>query len=198
MRLVDYKNLKAAPSARISEAAFYYGDGEVIVGHRSRIDHGCIFTGSVRIGSYVHVAPYCLLYGKYGITLDDFAGIGASSILHSEGDDYSGRSICSPLVEAQFREPAFGPIKLCRLANLGARCTVLPNVTLHVGAAVGAHSLVKASCAEWGIYAGIPATWIRSRDRACEGMAAEIDGYAYEMAFMTGEAPCTPYFSQQH
>jgi acetyltransferase-like isoleucine patch superfamily enzyme len=180
MRLIDYKKLKADPTARISEEAFYYGDGEVIVGYKSRIDHGCIFTGRVTIGSYVHVAPYCLLYGKYGITLDNYAGIGAASILHSEADDYSGRSICSPLVTDAFREPAFGPIRLCRLANLGARCTVLPNVTLHVGAAVGAHSLVKTSCPEWGIFAGVPAKWIRSRERACEGMAAEIEGHAYE------------------
>ena len=177
-RLIDYKKLKADPSARISEEVFYYGDGEVLVGHGSRIDHGCIFTGSVTIGSYVHVPPYCLLYGKYGITLDDFAGMGASCILHSEADDYSGRSICSPLVGEGFREPAFGPIKLSRLANLGARCTVLPNVTLHVGAAVGAHSLVKTSCAEWGVYGGIPAKWIRPRDRSCEAIAAEVERHA--------------------
>ena len=180
MRLIDYKKLKADPTARISEEAFYYGDGEVIIGRNSRIDHGCIFTGNVTIGNYVHVAPYCLLYGKYGIVLEDFAGMGVSCILHSEADDYSGNSICSPLVPSAFREPISGPITLCRLANLGARCTVLPGVTLQAGAAVGAHSLVKTSCAAWGIFGGIPAKWIRSRDRTCEAMAAQIEAYAYE------------------
>ena len=176
MRLID---CVYSPTSLISTEAHSYGESNIKIGEHSRIDHGCILIGDILIGDYVHIAPYCVLYGKSGIQIDSYSGVGAFSVLHSEADDYSGVSICSPLVQEWMRKPAKGKITMKRLSNLGTRCTVLPGVTLNVGAAVGAHSLVKSDCGAWGIYAGTPARWLKTRDLACEGLSYQNDGYSY-------------------
>ena len=46
-----------------------------------------------------------------------------------------------------------------------AESVVLPGTTIGIGAAVGALSLVNASCEPWRVYAGIPARAKKERRR---------------------------------
>lgn len=175
MRLRDYQNLVADRTAKISDDAHYYGSGAVTVGALSRIDHGVILTGDVTIGKRVHVAPYCILYGTHGITLEDLAGVGAFSVLHSESDDYSGASICSPLVPAKMRAAKkSGHILLRKFANCGTRTTVMPGVMFGYGAVAGAHSFVISDLEAYWIYAGTPAKKIKERRREFLKMAQAL------------------------
>ena len=58
-----------------------------------------------------------------------------------------------------------GPIIIGEHVLTGARVTILPDVTIPDGVAVGAHSLVKESCEAWMMYAGVPAKLIRPRHK---------------------------------
>jgi len=51
---------------------------------------------------------------------------------------------------------------------------VLPGCDIGEGTTVGALSLVKASLAEWGIYAGVPARRLRDRSRDLLALEREL------------------------
>jgi dTDP-4-amino-4,6-dideoxy-D-glucose acyltransferase len=166
MRLLDLPGLRAHETARISEAASYYGNGTVIVGANSRIDHGCILTGDVTLGDYVHLAPYCVLYGKAGISIGNYSGFGAFTAMHSESDDYSGACMFGPNVPDEYRTAAIrSKIIIAPHVIGGTRVTILPGVSVAEGVSIGAHTLIKEDCFPWTIYAGTPAQALGPRRR---------------------------------
>ena len=155
----------------VSRRALFYG-GDFKIGAYSRLDAGCILNGNIEIGERVHIAPYCLLYGKRGIRIGNFSVIGPFSVLHTEVDNFDGSVLCGALWPEERRKGSFfGPIFLGAFSSLGTRVTVFAGVTIAQGAAVGAHSLVREDCAEWSIYAGTPARKINPRSRSISGLA---------------------------
>ena len=158
------------PQALISRRAIFYG-GDFKIGSYSRLDAGCIVNGDVEIGELVHIAPYCILYGKKGISIGHFSVIGPFSVLHTEVDNFDGTVLCGALWPEERRKgSSFGRIRLENFSSLGTRTTIFAGVTLAEGAAVGAHSLVREDCLEWSIYAGTPARRIKARSRDISGL----------------------------
>lgn len=155
--------IEAHPTALVSRFVTFYGVKRIVIGAHSRIDHGAMLMGDIEIGRYVHIAPYVLLYGKAGIEIGDYSGIGALSVLHSESDDHSGMALIGPTIPAKYKRMHAAPIVLERNVVIGVRSTVLPGVTMHDGAGIGAHSLVKADCEANTIYGGCPAQKIKAR-----------------------------------
>jgi len=153
---------------QISRCARFYGTERIHIGSRVRIDDFCILSGGkgIRIGSCIHIAVYTVIYGGGGVVVRDFANISSRVAIYSESDDYSGRSLTSPLVPLEFK-PGLqtAPVTVGRHAILGSGTTLLPGVTLGDGAAVGAHSLVTRDCPPWTIWAGSPARMLKKRSQ---------------------------------
>jgi len=57
---------------------------------------------------------------------------------------------------------------------VGAGSIILPGVTLHEGAAVGAMSLVNKDIEAWSIYAGVPAVFRKKRNRDIINLSKNI------------------------
>lgn len=156
----------------------------VTVGDHSRIDSFCKVEGGlgVRIGSYVHIASFVHLNIGGGSTLiGNHIGIASGATVLSGTnvtDGYLSGSACSPpdmihvvRTVTRIRDYAF----------LGARCTILPGVTVGEGAVVGAGALVTKDVGAGEVWAGVPARMVRLRKHAlgqrqefCEGDG--IDG----------------------
>lgn len=146
----------------ISPHARIYGN--VKMGENVRIDDGCILTGDIEIGNHVHIGPYSVLSGKSGIKIGNYSGFSAFATVHSESDDYSGRSMFLPNIPDQYKPfKKRGEIVIGDGVILGVRVSVLPGVTIHDGVSVGAFSLVKDDCEANTIYAGIPARPVGKR-----------------------------------
>lgn len=151
-------------NVRISDKAAIYNAEQIDVGDNSRIDDFCVISGKVRIGSYVHVAPHCLVAGgSEGITLEDFAGLAYYVQVFSQSDDYSGRSLTNPTVPAQYKNETKAAVHIGRHVIIGAGSIVFPGVTLAEGCSVGAMALVHKSTSPWGIYVGNPARRVKDR-----------------------------------
>lgn len=147
----------------ISRKSSIYNAREISIHDNVRIDDFCILSGTISIGSFVHISAYTAMYAKYGIDIEDFVTISGRNLIYSQNDDYSGEFMTNPMIPEEFLNVTGGKITFKKFSILGSGCVVLPNLTIEEGSAIGAMSLVNSSTEPWMIYAGIPAKYIKDR-----------------------------------
>ena len=160
----------------ISDRCAIHGAEHISIGNHVRIDDFAIITAraDVRIGSNVHIAAGVFLSGQFGVTLSDFSGLSPHVVVLSGNDDFSGATLSGPTIPQRFRGIRGGQVSIGRHVIVGAGSVVLSNLTVGDGAAVGALSLVDRSLDPWGIYAGVPARFIRKRSRNLLQLEAQL------------------------
>lgn len=166
LKAIGFKSV--GTNVQISRKTSLYGVSRISIGNNVRIDDYCVISagsGSIEIGNYVHIAVYVSLQGDGKITLEDFTGISSRTAVYSSNDDYSGNYMTNPTVPSEFTKVTSAPVTLHKHALVGSGCVILPGVTLHIGCAVGALSLVNRDCKEFMIYSGNPAKPIKERSR---------------------------------
>lgn len=140
----------------------------VSIGNHTWIDKNTIILGGngVDIGKRVHIAQNCLIQGVGTLIIDDYATIGAGSMIFSGTDTVYGGKHVNSMIPRKYRNPVFkGPVVIERDVFVGAGCVVLPDVTLGEGAVIGAFSLVNKDIPPWKIAIGVPAKPIKNRPR---------------------------------
>lgn len=155
-------------NVKISQKASLYGVSRIEIGDNSRVDDFCILSageGGIIIGKYVHIACYCSLLGKETILMEDFSGISSRVALYSSNDDYSGNGMTNPTVPPQFTNVKHGKVILRKHVIVGASSIILPDVEISEGSAIGALSLVTKNCRPYSIYCGVPAKFVKPRDK---------------------------------
>ena len=139
----------------------------VSLGNHVRIDAGVLISGGhpVVIGDHVHLAAGAKIFASGGtIELESFANLSVDVKVFSASDDYTSGSLTNPTVPDQYKNVTRAPVTIRRHAIIGAGSVVLPGVTLGIGSAVGALSLVREDVADGTVVAGVPATPIGRRD----------------------------------
>ncbi len=150
----------------LSRKVSIYTPEKISIGNNTRIDDFCILSGNLRIGNYVHIAASCLLFGgNDGIVFEDYTGLSSRSAVYGESDDYSGDYFTNPTLPAKYRHSIGGGVIVKKHAIIGSGCTILPNVVIGEGTAVGSMSLVNSSLEEWGVCVGIPCKRIKDRNK---------------------------------
>jgi galactoside O-acetyltransferase len=149
----------------ISKKASIYNPEFLTLGNNVRIDDYSILTGEICVGSYVHIAAFCALYGKLGIEIKDFCGLSAKVIIYSVSDDFSGKFLAGPTIPAEYTNVQGGKVILNKYVLIGAGSIIFPNIILKEGVSIGAMSLVNKSLDSWGIYAGVPARFLKKRSK---------------------------------
>ncbi|MDD5455807.1 MAG: acyltransferase [Candidatus Margulisbacteria bacterium] len=160
----------------ISRNASFYNPENISLGDNVRIDDFCILSGKITLGSYVHISAFCALYGARQIIFEDFSGISARVTIYSAIDDFSGRHLTNSTVPEKYKQISGGPVCLKKYVQIGAHTVVLPDLNLEEGVAVGAMSLVNKSLPAWGIYAGIPASFLKDRQKNLLKLEKQLEG----------------------
>lgn len=150
---------------KISRKASFYSPQTISLGDNVRIDDFCILTGNIKIGSNIHIAAYVALYGAKGIVIEDYAGISAKTIVYSAVDDFSGDFLVGPMLPKSVTNVKGGCVYLKKYSQIGAACVVMPDLSIHEGAVVGAMSFVNKDIQPWTINAGIPCKELRKRGK---------------------------------
>lgn len=164
LKSIGFKSL--GKNVKISDKAAIYNPELIEIGNNSRIDDFCVISGNVKIGQYVHIAPFCLVAGgEMGIRMDDFSGLAYQVQVFSQSDDYSGRTLTNPTVSAVYKKEMKKHVHLGRHVIVGAGSIVFPGVKLAEGCSVGAMSLVSKTTEPWGIYVGNPVKRIKERKK---------------------------------
>lgn len=137
------------------------------LGDRSRIDDFCLIicTGGVSIGSNCRISAYSYINGEGGFAMGSYSSLSSRCTIYSVQSDFSGLAMVNPTVGDKYEDIIIGPVLLGRHVVLGTGTTVLPNVRLGSGVAIGAMSLVKESVPEWEIHAGNPLRFIKERSK---------------------------------
>lgn len=162
----------------ISRRTSLYNTKNIYIGHNVRIDDFCVLSAGsegIYLGNYVHIAVYCSLIGQGKIKLNNFSGLSSRVSIYSSNDDYSGSALTNPTVPSHLTNVTHGNVTLEEYVIIGSGSIVLPNVTIARGAAIGALSLVKKDCTEFGIYSGSPAKRIGERKRNFLTSIADLD-----------------------
>ena len=150
----------------ISKKASIYGSNNISIGNNVRIDDFCILSGKINIGNYIHIAAGAMLFaGDQGIKLEDYTTISSRSAIYAITDDYSGDYMIGPMLPDELRNVIKGPVIMEKYSAIATGCTVLPNVTIGEGAAIGAMSLVNKNVESFTINIGIPAKEIKKRSK---------------------------------
>jgi galactoside O-acetyltransferase len=149
----------------LSRKTSIFRPDQVRLGNHVRIDDFCILSGSITIGNRVHISAYVALYGSEGITIGDYCNISTRTTIFTLSDDYLGNGMVGPMVPLTYRKFDARPVVVEPHVVVGAGSVVLPGTRIGMGAAIGALSLVNASCEPWRVYAGIPARAKKERRR---------------------------------
>lgn len=169
-------------NVRISRKASIYGAERTVIGSNVRIDDFCILSAGsdgLYIGSFIHIAAYASIIGKAHIELMDFSNISGRVSIYSSSDDFTGMWMTNPTVPAHLTGVKHDAVAIGRHAIVGAGSVILPGSILETGVAIGAMSLVKGRCEEFGVYFGVPARRMSERKRNIldlEGMLLESLG----------------------
>jgi len=149
----------------ISRKCSIYSPDKISIGDNVRIDDFCILSGDIMLGSYIHIAAYCALYGSFGIEMENYTGLSPRCTIFSASDDFSGDYLISPMVDDGKTNVTGGKVLVKRYSQIGACSVILPTVIINEGVSVGAMSLVSKNLKEWGIYVGIPVRKIKERSK---------------------------------
>ena len=149
----------------ISRKVSIYGASNIEIGNHVRIDDFCILSGNLKLGSHIHISAYSALYGAKSIVMEDYTGLSARCTVYSAVDDFSGNYLIGPMVDKAKTNVTGGQVTICKYVQIGAGCTIMPNLTINEGIAVGAMSFINKTLAPWGIYAGVPAIRIKERSK---------------------------------
>ena len=139
----------------------------VEIGDNVIIDDFTYISTSLKIHNNVHISAGCKIIGGKGsyVEMHEFSTLAPNVILSAGSDDYVS-GIATPLVLMEFKGNAIiGRIILNKHCIVGAGSVVLPNVIFEEGACVGALSLANKTLEEYKLYAGIPARFIKERNR---------------------------------
>lgn len=158
----------------ISDKASFYNTHQISIGSHVRIDDFCVLSGNITIGNYIHIGAFCALYGKFGIEIENYAGLSPRCTIFSASDDFSGEYLISPMVPEIYTNVTGGRVLIKSFSQIGANSVILPNITISEGVAIGAMSLVNTSLESWGIYVGVPVKKIRIRNQNCKNFISNF------------------------
>lgn len=164
-------------NVRISDKASFHNCGNIWLGDNVRIDDFCVMSagrGGIRIGDFIHVGVGTSLIGAGAITLADFCNLSARVAIYSSNDDYSGAYLTNPMVPKRFTNVTEADVRLGKHVIVGSGSVILPGCMLGDGVAIGALSLVKANCEEFGIYSGVPARLVKQRRHDLLALEAQL------------------------
>lgn len=139
----------------------------VEIGDNVIIDDFTYISTQLIIHDNVHISSGSKIIGGRGalVEMKEFSTLAPNVILSAGSDDYVG-GVATPMVPTEYKgDVIIGNIILNKHCIVGAGSVVLPNITFHEGACVGALSLANKDLDAWKLYVGVPARYIKDRNK---------------------------------
>jgi galactoside O-acetyltransferase len=153
---------------KISRKASIYNPQNISIDDHTRIDDFAILSagqGGIKIGKYIHIGCYSSLIGQGAIVMEDLSGVGGRVSIYAIEEDVLGDYMCHPTIPDECRDVRPMDITFKEHSVACAASCIIGKVVVGKGAVIGAMSLVKEDCDDFGIYVGIPAKKVKERTR---------------------------------
>ncbi len=164
----------------ISKKASIYSPGKMEIGNHVRIDDFCILSGEIKLGNYIHLSAFTALYGRFGIEMLDYSGVSPNCMIFSASDDFGGDYMINPMIPKEFTNVSGGKVLISKHVQIGAACVLMPAITIGEGSVVAAMSFVNKNLEDWGIYGGVPAKLLKTRDKGLLEKAKKLEARNYD------------------
>jgi galactoside O-acetyltransferase len=175
LRRLGFKSV--GENVKIAKNTTIIGLNNISLGNNIRIDANVViaaYSGSLTLGSFIHIGCGCYLGCAGGITMSDFSGLSQGICIYSGTDDYTGKFLTNPTVPDKYLKVKLAQVILGRHVIVGSGSVILPGVTIGEGSSVGALSLVTKSLDEWGVYFGVPVKKLKARSKDILKLEAEL------------------------
>lgn len=139
------------------ESEIIIGDGTIIHA-RAILDTGP--KGSLRLGRWNSVNPYCVLYGHGGLVAGDYVRIATHTVIIPANHVYANPAV--PITKQGLTKQG---IRIGSDVWIGSGCSILDGVEIGDGCVVGAGSVVNRNVLPFSIVAGVPARLVKMRSR---------------------------------
>jgi len=136
---------------------FEIGDG-VYVGAQCYIQGR--FDGTTKIGNHVWIGPQAYFDAR-DLILEDYVGWGPGAKVL--GSSHTALPVDVPIIRTDLE---IRPVRVREGADIGTGSILLPGVTIGKGSIVGAGAVVTRDVPAFAIVAGVPARFVRWRDRS--------------------------------
>lgn len=178
------RGIEVGRASRVSPLASLklISGGKIKVGRNCRIFRGVLlwtYGGSIEIGDFTSINPYCVLYGHGGLHIGRGVRIAAHTIIIP-----SNHQIAPDKFIYEQPETKRG-IRIEDDVWIGSGARILDGVTIAYGSVIGAGAVVTRPTERFGIYAGIPARRIGDR-RGRPGVNFEASGLTQSEDWPTG------------
>lgn len=151
----------------IHRSVAFFNPKRIFLGSHVRIDCFCLLsagTDGIHMDDYSHLGAATHLFGSGGkIHIETCVGISSRVSIFTSSDDYKEGYLATPMVSTDLRKIHNAPVIIKTRSVIGCGSILLPGVTLHESAAVGALSLVKSDVDKATLVAGVPARKIQVR-----------------------------------
>jgi carbonic anhydrase/acetyltransferase-like protein (isoleucine patch superfamily) len=161
----------------IHRSVAFFNPKQIFLGSNVRIDCFCLLSAGsegIYVDDYSHLGAASHLFGSGGrIHIQACVGISSRVSIFTSSDDYTEGYLATPMVPLECRKVQNGPVTVSKGSVIGCGSIVMPCVTLHESAAVGAMSFVRDDVEAATLVAGIPAKKLKKR----EGSDFQIDHF---------------------
>jgi acetyltransferase-like isoleucine patch superfamily enzyme len=146
-------------------------DGSVRIGERAHLRPGVVIDaqrGSIDIGHHVSLNDYTILLGRGGIRIGNDVRIAGQVMIASF--DHNFHDVSQPIrTQGVTRKP----IVIEDDVWIGSGAKILGGSHIARGCVIGANAVVKGRTEPYGVYVGIPATFLKRRGATDRKDAAE-------------------------
>jgi acetyltransferase-like isoleucine patch superfamily enzyme len=132
----------------------FVGDQAILQG---RFDGRCV------IGDHVWIGPQSFFDAR-DLVLEDYVGWGPGARVL--GSMHTGVPADVPIIQTDL---TIKPVRIGAWSDIGVSAVVLPGVTIGKGAIVGAGAVVTRDVNPFTVVAGVPARFVRRREKARVG-----------------------------
>jgi acetyltransferase-like isoleucine patch superfamily enzyme len=139
----------------------------VSIGDNVIIDDFTYIPCNLEIGDYTHIGANNSFIGGAGtVKIGSFVNVAPSCQIVTGTNDYWGGGLVGPTIPVELSGQAIiEPIEIRDFALLACQTIVLPGVTVMEGMATGAQTLLKKKqYKEWTLYVGNPCRELGKRD----------------------------------
>jgi len=142
-----------------------------VIGEDSIVDDYCYFSTKVQIGQCTHIASGCSVGGGADMQfqIGNFCSMSSGVKVWCTSDDFVNDlvTIVPPDVEQVKENLIRGDVFIEDYTAIGSNSVIMPRNRIPIGTVIGALSFVPTAFEfqPWAVYAGIPARFIRPRNR---------------------------------